>query len=187
MNGNKHRDAPNGSLYLVTGCIKSGNWGIGTFYSGPTPGNYLQLIPNENPSGSSQGIQQGYRWKKKGRIIARIGPTSGESVALNQCNFLRGYKITLQQDAWDRLSSTVSVTSHGGQSHMPQSEDKTSKSNGGRSQSGSSTSDSSQGDRASEHKSTGNKEALDAGQVIVEDDFNAPTPVRCLSIGRLCA
>lgn len=113
--GYKGRKPANGSLYLITGCIKSRTWGIATFYRGPTPGNYLQFISNDVPPGSASNAQATYRWQKSGRVIARIGPNSEGTCELNQCVFLYGYKIMLHQDVWDTLQCPVSDPSREGE------------------------------------------------------------------------
>ncbi|KAM6503995.1 hypothetical protein JOM56_000938 [Amanita muscaria] len=110
------RNTPNGSLYLVTGCIKSKNWANATFYKGPSPGNYAQLVANDVPScPTMSNAQPAYRWRKLGKVSPRTGPISEETGELNQCEFLYGFKIMLRQDLLDELSSTVSVSSQEGQ------------------------------------------------------------------------
>lgn len=108
---NKGRDVTNGSLYFVTDCIKSANWGIATFYGSPAANDYLHLIFD----------QRSCRWECLGKVEARDGPRSTDVVASdgrepNQCVFLRGYKMMLQPHIWDKLRSTIVVGSQSGES-----------------------------------------------------------------------
>ncbi|KAF8328475.1 hypothetical protein F5887DRAFT_149336, partial [Amanita rubescens] len=108
---NTGRDVTNGSLYFVTDCIKSANWGIATFYASQADNDYLHLIFDERSC----------RWKFLGKVEARDGPGSMDIVASdggepNQCVFLCGYKIMLQPRIWDELWNAVLVGSQGGES-----------------------------------------------------------------------
>jgi hypothetical protein len=102
------RDAPNGSLYLVTGCIKTGNWGIGVLYGQPAETDYLEFTSGD------QSSRQPYSWKKAGPIMTKIGPTSTDTDIVvadgeepNQCLFFRGYKITLGAQLWKDLKESA--------------------------------------------------------------------------------
>jgi hypothetical protein len=102
-------DISNGSLYFVTESTKSVDWGIAVFYAQPTADDYLRLIFD----------QESYQWKRRGKVEARVGSQSMDKFDCdtggpNQCVFLRGYKIMLRQDIWDKLSSTTVVTSRDG-------------------------------------------------------------------------
>ena len=99
---NRSRDVPNGSLYLVTGCIKTGNWGIGSRYGQPAETDYLEFTSGD------QSSRPPYRWEKLGPIVTKVGPTATDIVIAdgeerNQCVFLRGYKITLGRKLWKNL------------------------------------------------------------------------------------
>ena len=115
MFANRSRDVPNGSLYLVTSCIKTGNWGIGALYGQPADTDYLEFTSGDQYS------RQPYRWKKSGPILTKVGPTSTDIVAAdgeepNQCIFLRGYKITLGGKLWKGLKGkALLVPSNRGQ------------------------------------------------------------------------
>ena len=107
---NNGMDNPNGSLYLVTECTKSLNWGISVFYAHPTANTTLRFAFNEGLC----------RWDSRGKIEARAGPepkdiTVADDDEPNQCVFLRGYKIMLRPDIWDKLRSAVDVTSQDGE------------------------------------------------------------------------
>ena len=105
---NAGMDVSNGSLYFVTECTKSMDWGIAVFYARSTPDDHLQFIFD----------QESYRWKRRGKVEARVGPKSTfdrDTEEPNQCVFLRGYKIMLRQDIWDQLIGAIAVTSEDGQ------------------------------------------------------------------------
>ena len=101
----------NGSLYFITECTKSVNWGIAVFYARPILNDNLRFIFD----GDS------YRWDSRGKVEARVGPDS-ESTDMtvsdggkpNQCVFLRGYKIMLRSDVWNKLNSTTIGTPNDG-------------------------------------------------------------------------
>ena len=118
MIGCRGRDSPNGSLCLVTGCIKSRNWAIAIFHENSSH-NCVQLVSNE-------GSGTPYCWEKMGNVIVKTGPRSILNISKgeepNQCTFLRGYKITLRQDLW----SLVSARSHHGKIFKGRADDKTS-------------------------------------------------------------
>ena len=99
----KGRGDPNGSLYLVTECTKSINWGTAVFYPHPTTSDYLRLTFD----------QESCQWDCQGKVDARTGPKAkdiiGSNDEPNQCVFLRGYKIMLRQDVWDKLKKAQVV------------------------------------------------------------------------------
>ncbi|KAF8329001.1 hypothetical protein F5887DRAFT_1006232 [Amanita rubescens] len=93
----KGRDISNGSLYFVTGCIKSINWGTAVFYARPIPGDYLRFVFS----------RESCQWDYCGKVDAREGPESTDIIPSdeepNQCVFLSGYKVMLRQDIWNNL------------------------------------------------------------------------------------
>ena len=108
---NAGMDVSNGSLYFVTECTKSTDWGIAVFYARSTPDDRLQFIFN----------QESYQWKRRGKVEARVGSKSTDKFDCdtgepNQCVFLRGYKIMLRQDIWDQLTGALVVTTEDGPS-----------------------------------------------------------------------
>ncbi|KIL65792.1 hypothetical protein M378DRAFT_461967 [Amanita muscaria Koide BX008] len=176
---NRGRNTPNGSLYLVTGCIKSRNWANATFYQGPSPGNYAQLVANDVPScPAPSNAQPAYRWKKLGKISPRIGPISEDTGELNQCEFLYGFKIMLRQDLLDKLSRTVSVSSQEGQ-YSPSSSTKAPASN--RDCCGSGASTGSSAIKEEPHLGEGNTSRSHntcfSGEVMIEADFPTASPL----------
>ena len=100
------RDYPNGSLYFVTECIKSKSWGIASFYGQKNPNNTVGVVFED----------ESCRWEYRGKLETRVGPapTHGEP---NQCVFLRGYRIMLRRDIWDKLmSAAMGFPYHDGES-----------------------------------------------------------------------
>ena len=197
---NEGRDISNGSLYFVTECIKSVNWGIAVFYAQPKDDENLRLIFDEGSC----------RWAPGDNVEVRVGPKQKDVIVSdddepNQGVFLRGYKIMLQPDIWDRLKTAMAVTSPDGEVSSSQSTRTTSYSSEGNSGSqidssrqsssgNSNTSNSSYGTRvASQLMHTqappGNPtQGADIfksetssnwpGQVILEENFREEAPVR---------
>ena len=132
---NMGSDAPNGSLYFVTDCIKSVNWGIATFSAPSTAYDALHLDFDEGSC----------RWEFRGKVEARVGPRPMDVIITddeepNQCVFLGGYKVMLQQRIWDKLQNGVFVESQGGNISSSPSARHLSSPGGSSSQSGSSPS-----------------------------------------------
>ena len=96
---NKGRDISNGSLYLVTKCVKSINWGTVVFYAHPIASDHLRLVFSRDSSRC--------QWDYCGKVDAREGPESTDIISSdkepNQCVFLSGYKVMLRQDIWNKL------------------------------------------------------------------------------------
>ena len=95
-------DILNGSLYFVTECTKTMDWGIAVFYARQRADGYLRFIFD----------RESYRWRRQGKVEARVGSKSADNIDYNtgepnQCVFLRGYKIMLRQDIWDKLKSAT--------------------------------------------------------------------------------
>ena len=110
---NEGRDISNGSLYFVTECIKSVNWGVAVFYANSNTADNLRFIFDE----------ESCRWVRRDKVEARIGPKPKDIIVSddeepNQCVFLRGFKIMLRPDIWDKLKGTMAVTSKDGESSL---------------------------------------------------------------------
>jgi hypothetical protein len=108
------RDAPNGSLYLVTSCIKCTHWGIAVFDRPSASQDYLQFVENEALATTDQNLCSKYDWKGSGAFIAKVAidsdiPDSRDGDNSNQCVFLRGYKIMLRKDVWDNAIDPYST------------------------------------------------------------------------------
>ena len=111
---NKGMNISNGSVYFVTECTKSVNWGIAVFYKRPMANHSIRFI--------SDG--ESHSWACWGKVEARVGPEStditvSDSGEPNQCVFLRGFKIMLRSDVWEKLKSTTTLTSDDGRFSSP--------------------------------------------------------------------
>jgi len=107
------RDISNGSLYFVTECIKSKNWGVAVFYENAVANNDHRAIFDSETC----------QWEYRGKTDARVGPKPKDIVLLdddepNQCVFLRGIRVMLGQGIWDRLNA-IDVTCEDGVSSSP--------------------------------------------------------------------
>ncbi|KIL56385.1 hypothetical protein M378DRAFT_524170 [Amanita muscaria Koide BX008] len=95
------RSISNGSLYLVTSFTKcTRQWGIAVFHRSCDPGQGLRfgrklcfLCFNSTPK---------YRWKGSSVFVTKVARPNQKD-ALNQCVLLRGYKIMIRADIFDKL------------------------------------------------------------------------------------
>ena len=105
------RDIKNGQLRLVTGCDKTNSWGIATYSDLQEPVT-LSLTAN----GTHAPVE--YAWDYEGRIEAKAGPKFEESLnsagnreypqnVHNQTTFLRSFTLTLAEDVWKTVPSTL--------------------------------------------------------------------------------
>lgn len=106
----KARDANNGSLYLVTGCVKAKEWGIAVFDRPSSSQDYLRFVADASPHEHDDDAS--YSWEMMGAVIAKIVPNTddddddvitNDGEEHNQCLFLRGYKIMLREQIWNLL------------------------------------------------------------------------------------
>lgn len=98
INDKLMREAPNGSLYLVTGCDKSTTWGLATVsYGSPEPPNSLALRFTTTQLVKASATYT-CSWQTCYPGSVRTGPDFGDGVQLdrNQCLFVRGFKIMIQ-------------------------------------------------------------------------------------------
>ncbi|TFK40123.1 hypothetical protein BDQ12DRAFT_734142 [Crucibulum laeve] len=110
------RSIDRNSLYLVTGYMKSKSWGIATYNPCPSERtNVFEFGKSPFPDGPR------YIWKQSNGGTARSGPCPDTEMEdssvplLNQCLFLRGFKIALSEEAWRDLSEGTAAsnkTSH---------------------------------------------------------------------------
>jgi hypothetical protein len=115
VNGPRGREAKNGDVRLVVGFDKTTSWGIATF-ANQTHQNTcrLKFAPAEGDSAST------YTWSEySGVADVRAGPDSDENDELkrpsdapdiqfeNQCLFVRTLNITLADDAWADIHSSL--------------------------------------------------------------------------------
>ena len=100
----------NGELRLVTGCDKTNSWAIAT-YADFTPGS-ITLAANTVQSPIE------YIWDCEGRVEAKAGPRLDEFLDLagnqeypwdtrNQCTFLRSFTVSVADDVWESMVSTL--------------------------------------------------------------------------------
>jgi hypothetical protein len=115
VNGPRGREAKNGDVRLVYGFDKTTSWGIATFVNETQQNSCrLRFGPQEGDSTST------YTWSEySGVTDVRSGPDSYESDKLrfdsdppdfqfeNQCLFVRTMNITLEDDVWADIHSTL--------------------------------------------------------------------------------
>ena len=114
VNGPRGREAKNGDVRLVYGCDKTSSWGIATFVNQTQNSCRLKFGPSEGDSAST------YTWSENSGVTdVRAGPDSDESDELrinsdppdfqfeNQCLFVRTLNITLMDDVWVDIHSTL--------------------------------------------------------------------------------
>lgn len=108
----KQWDVENGALFLVTGCMKSKQWGITTFDEHSLEGSGALHLS------SPFWRQDNYKWRPVIPNVTKTGPTSKDipKDSLNQCTFIRGYRIMLRDLVYKRLQPTTCVPSDAGSS-----------------------------------------------------------------------
>ncbi|KAF8995194.1 hypothetical protein BDQ17DRAFT_1032063 [Cyathus striatus] len=101
------RDQDRHSLYLATGCLKSRTWGIVT-YDTTVHDRCSTLVIGRSPDTEGPA----YEWKKSGKATTyRTGPAPDATTdtqsrmpdSENQCLFIRGFKISLSEEAWKQI------------------------------------------------------------------------------------
>jgi hypothetical protein len=100
----------NGELRLVTGCDKTNIWGIAT---------YADFLPRSITLAANTGQSPvEYTWDYEGRVEAKAGPRLDEFLddagnqeysryTRNQCTFLRSFTVSLADDVWKSMVSTL--------------------------------------------------------------------------------
>ena len=115
VNGPRGREAKNGDVHLVVGFDKTTSWGMATFV------NQAQQDSCRLKFGLSEGDSAStYTWlENSGVTDVRAGPDSDESDELridsdppgfqfeNQCLFVRTLNLTLTDDIWTDIHSTL--------------------------------------------------------------------------------
>ena len=105
------RPAQNGSLYLITGCDKSPAWGVASYYH---PFSRAKVSCEFMGTEVGDGHPPGYHWINFRPATVRVSRLdhSGSSQArgdpnprptLNQCIFVRGFRISLELRYWRQL------------------------------------------------------------------------------------
>ncbi|KAF8814568.1 hypothetical protein BYT27DRAFT_7156710 [Phlegmacium glaucopus] len=117
VNGVLGREAKNGDIRLVVGCVKTSTWGIATFANQSRQSSCrLSFCPLEVPSSDSISSDSSrYVWEYSGTADVRTGPSSGERNGLkqaddpgdvvfeNQCLFLCTLNATLPDKTWSEI------------------------------------------------------------------------------------
>ena len=111
MNGTLFREAPNGSLYLVTGCDKATTWGAASI-SCASETNALSLKFTAARAVEASATFT-YSWETYCPATVRIGPEllNNQERLQNQCVFLRGFKMLVREGSIAALKGTAKVTS----------------------------------------------------------------------------
>jgi hypothetical protein len=103
------RDAPDGSLYLVTGCDKSSSWGTVSF-SDIAEENGFSLMFTSAGIGEAEATCRS-SWVNQSPATVRTGPGDC-SDKQNQCVFIRGFKISVRDSPLAaKLLGSVKLTS----------------------------------------------------------------------------
>ena len=117
VNGRRGREAKNGDVRLVVGFDKTTSWGIATFVNQTQQNSCrLKFGPSEGDSATT------HTWSENSGVTdvtVRAGPDSDDSDELriesdppdfrfeNQCLFMRTLNITLKDDVWADIHSTL--------------------------------------------------------------------------------
>ncbi|KAJ7592857.1 hypothetical protein C8J56DRAFT_483933 [Mycena floridula] len=95
------------SLYLVTGCDKCTSWCVAAF-SHPSRAVSSSLKLKATSLGGIQGALS-YEWENTTSVAARSGPAGYLSPLLNQCIFLRGFKISIRRRRFSKVKTSVTL------------------------------------------------------------------------------
>jgi hypothetical protein len=107
-NVNEGRMAPNGSLYLVTGCDKATAWAIASWCSEADEGEIsLTFKTSQLIEG---GVSYSYSYETYSPATVRVGPTT-PSQKKNQSIFIRGFKIAVRESPLSKVMGQVSAIS----------------------------------------------------------------------------
>lgn len=113
MNVDRSMGAPNGSLYLITGCIKCTSCATAVFSEPHVGENWLEF--------HYEGLRARptYIWRKMGPMIATVNQNQEDLGIVDvkeprQCVFIRGFKIALGDKEWNQLIK-IAVTRHSSQ------------------------------------------------------------------------
>jgi hypothetical protein len=111
VNGTLGREAPNGSLYLVTGCDKSTTWGIASV-SGAFGSSSLSLKATAAQIAEAR-VSYSYSWETRCPATVRVGPEPGGNLdrLQNQCVFLRGFKMAVREGPMAALMGATKLSS----------------------------------------------------------------------------
>lgn len=102
------REAPNGSLYVATGCDKSAAWGIATMGEASSSQTFsLQFTAVKASIGASYSCS----WSSSGGAVTRSSAPSDFGLDTvqpqNQCLFVRGFKIMVREGIKAKIFGAV--------------------------------------------------------------------------------
>jgi hypothetical protein len=101
--------ARNGSLYLVTGVDKCSNWCVAS-YAGASDDAGISLHFTATDDTVIGGTSQ-YSWATSSSVEARTCPARQEGCSVNQCVFIRGYKLAISETLFKKsLVGSVTVS-----------------------------------------------------------------------------
>jgi hypothetical protein len=104
VNGTLGARVQNGSLYLVTGADKSSNWCLAS-YSNRLGQNPIPLrFTADTTTTANRRL-----WQGSGLVDLRTRSVLGEDIQ-NQCVFIRGYKLAINENLFEKSSVRVEVS-----------------------------------------------------------------------------
>ncbi len=112
VNGSQYlaRDAPNGSLYVVTGCDITDSWGTAAVRK---PSHSRSLCLSFTAAGVTGGeVRAGHTWSAGSSVDTRVYPLPSARYPYpvdreNQCIFARGFTISLSDGIFKSDGKTV--------------------------------------------------------------------------------
>lgn len=100
--------ARSGSLYLVTGCDRSPSWGVASFSSAARQCEIsLKFTACQIAEGNASIY---YSWERRGPATVRVSPRRGADRKLNQCPFIRGFKISIREGPMAKIRRPVKLS-----------------------------------------------------------------------------
>jgi hypothetical protein len=105
VNGTLGMMTRNGGLYLVTGADKASNWCLASYSNGSVETNILRFSTDIDDTSATEE----FLWESSGPVDARTCPVSGKEG--NQCVFLRGFKLALDEKLYKTCFASPPRTS----------------------------------------------------------------------------
>lgn len=93
------------SLYLVTGCVKTSSWGVASILNASEERSACLKFTAASVAGA--GASYSYSWETHSPADVRSGPKPPSEVQ-NQCVFLRGFKISFNENLKTLWSKKIS-------------------------------------------------------------------------------
>jgi hypothetical protein len=110
VNVTLRRMAPTGSLYVVTGCDKAITWGVASFSSSLSGSGISFKVSAAQVT--ELGASYECSWERHSPAMVRVGPdfySGGQQQPRNQCVFIRGFKISIQEGLRAKLTKPVKL------------------------------------------------------------------------------